>query len=93
VSQNKAELEEKRREGSSESGIRKEGIVINLSSVTGVLPSPNLSVYGSTKAYVEQLTESLQVEYEEKGIVFQCLSPGPVVSSLDSHLKADELSL
>lgn len=61
---------------------RKRGLVINLSSLSSIIPAPLLAVYGASKAYVESLTESLSVEYASKNITFQCIMPGFVVSNM-----------
>ncbi|XP_068223698.1 very-long-chain 3-oxoacyl-CoA reductase [Palaemon carinicauda] len=61
---------------------RKRGLVINLSSLSSIIPAPLLAVYGATKAYVESLTDSLSVEYASKNIQFQCILPGFVVSNM-----------
>ncbi|KAK7072530.1 hypothetical protein SK128_028240 [Halocaridina rubra] len=61
---------------------RKRGLVINISSLSSIIPAPLLAVYGATKAYIESLTESLGVEYASKNITFQCIMPGFVVSNM-----------
>ncbi|XP_022095037.1 very-long-chain 3-oxoacyl-CoA reductase-B-like [Acanthaster planci] len=61
---------------------RKKGIVINLSSASGMNPSPLLSVYSSSKAYVDFLTRSLQTEYGSRGIIFQSVLPFYVTTKL-----------
>ncbi|XP_066986346.1 very-long-chain 3-oxoacyl-CoA reductase-like [Macrobrachium rosenbergii] len=61
---------------------RQRGLVINLSSLSSIIPAPFLAVYGATKAYIESLTESLGVEYASKNITFQCILPGYVVSNM-----------
>jgi len=56
---------------------KKRGAVLNVGSgAATVLPSdPLYSVYAASKAYVEQLTRSLAVEYKDKGIDFQLQAP------------------
>ncbi|XP_038053154.1 very-long-chain 3-oxoacyl-CoA reductase-B-like isoform X2 [Patiria miniata] len=54
---------------------RKKGIVVNVSSASGMQPSPLLTVYSATKAYVDYLTRALQTEYASKGIIFQSVLP------------------
>jgi len=66
---------------------RKRGAVINISSMSAMIPSPLLSVYAGTKAYVDVFTQGLQIEYAEKGIVVQCVLPGYVVSSMSGLRK------
>lgn len=62
--------------------LRKKGAVINLSSFSSLQSTPLLSVYSSTKAFVNQFSQDLQVEYKGKGITVQALAPCYVVSKL-----------
>jgi short-subunit dehydrogenase len=52
--------------------------VLNVSSVAGFFPLPNMAVYSATKAYVTSLSESLRMELRPRGISFTALCPGPV---------------
>ena len=61
---------------------RKSGVVINLSSLSGLMPTPLLSVYSGTKAYVDLFTRGLVVEYNKFGIIIQSVAPGYVVRYL-----------
>jgi len=61
---------------------RKAGAVINISSFLASFPTPLLTVYASSKAYVDLFTQGLAKEYEAKGITFQCIMPGYVVSNM-----------
>ena len=70
---------------------RKNGAVINISSLSGVMPSPMLSVYSGTKAYVDFFTQGLTKEYAKAGVTIQCILPGPVVSNM-SKLKRASMS-
>ncbi|KAG0595469.1 hypothetical protein M758_UG168900 [Ceratodon purpureus] len=56
---------------------RKSGLIVNVGSgAVGILPSyPLYSVYAASKAYVEQLSRSLYVEYKHSGIDVQCQAP------------------
>jgi len=54
---------------------RKKGAVVNMSSASARPPNPLLTVYSSTKGFVENFTKSLALEYANKGIDFQCQSP------------------
>ncbi|MGY1746557.1 SDR family oxidoreductase [Blastococcus sp. SYSU D00695] len=44
------------------SGFAERGVVVNLSSVTGVTPSPGIGMYGVSKAAVAHLTRTLAAE-------------------------------
>ena len=52
------------------------GIIVNLASIAGTIPSPQLPVYGATKAAVIQFTNSLNRGEEGHGIRATALSPG-----------------
>src|SRR6185295_6518348 len=50
---------------------RREGAIINVSSVQGFFPSPLVATYGATKAFVNSFTESIASEVEGKGVKIQ----------------------
>ena len=52
--------------------------ILNVSSVAGFIPLPNMAVYAATKAYVTSLSEALAIELRPKGITVTVLCPGPV---------------
>lgn len=61
---------------------RERGVVINIGSASSMIPSPMLTVYAATKAYVDKFTEGLDMEYYKKNILFQCVMPGFVCSNM-----------
>ncbi|OWR55138.1 very-long-chain 3-oxoacyl-CoA reductase [Danaus plexippus] len=61
---------------------RGKGVVINIGSGSSIIPSPLLTVYASTKAYVEKFSEGLEMEYSKRGIIVQCVLPGLVCSNM-----------
>ncbi|CAG9559231.1 unnamed protein product [Danaus chrysippus] len=61
---------------------RGKGVVINIGSGSSIIPSPLLTVYASTKAYVEKFSEGLEMEYSKRGIIVQCVLPGFVCSNM-----------
>ena len=52
--------------------------VLNVSSVAGFFPLPQMAVYSATKAYVTSFSEALAIELRPKGITVTALCPGPV---------------
>jgi 17beta-estradiol 17-dehydrogenase / very-long-chain 3-oxoacyl-CoA reductase len=70
---------------------RKKGIIINLSSVSGTIPQPLLSVYSATKAYIDFFSRALTVECKAKGVIVQSLTPGFVVTKLSKFRSASLL--
>ncbi|CAH2093997.1 unnamed protein product [Euphydryas editha] len=61
---------------------RGKGVVINIGSGSSIIPSPLLTVYAAAKAYVEKLSDNLEMEYSKKGIIVQCVLPGFVCSNM-----------
>lgn len=55
---------------------RKKGVIINTSSVSGLLATPMESLYCITKAAVQQLTRAIAVEYRDRGIRCNAICPG-----------------
>lgn len=65
---------------------RKRGAIVNIGSgAASVVPSdPLYSVYAATKAYVDQFSRCLYVEYKGKGIDVQCQVPLYVATKMAS---------
>lgn len=61
---------------------RRRGVVINVSSTAAQIPSPLLTVYSASKAYVDKFSADLQSEYLKYGITVQCLLPGYVATNM-----------
>jgi len=66
---------------------RSRGAIVNVSSGSGAMPVPLLTVYSATKAYVDFFSRGLRVEYASKGIVVQSLIPLFVTSKLSKIRK------
>lgn len=52
------------------------GVLINVASLLGFQPTPYMSVYGATKAFVLSFTESLWEETRRTGLRVLAISPG-----------------
>ncbi|XWS22697.1 hypothetical protein CRYUN_Cryun29cG0058300 [Craigia yunnanensis] len=67
---------------------RKRGAIVNIGSGASiVVPShPLYTIYASTKAYIDQLSRSLCVEYKLRGIDVQCQVPLYVATNLASKV-------
>ncbi|XP_071438654.1 very-long-chain 3-oxoacyl-CoA reductase-B [Hetaerina americana] len=61
---------------------RGKGVIVNVSSSSALLPSPLLTVYGATKAFVDKFSTDLSIEYSKKGIVIQSILPGYVATKM-----------
>jgi short-subunit dehydrogenase len=51
-------------------------VLMNVSSVLGYIPYPELAVYAATKAFVTSLTASLWVQQQPRGVTVLALHPG-----------------
>ena len=51
------------------------GLVVNLSSIAGTVPTPGLSIYGASKAAVISFTRSLNEELDADGVRATALCP------------------
>jgi len=52
--------------------------ILNVSSVAGFFPLPQMAVYSATKAYVTSFSEALGMELRPRGISVTALCPGPI---------------
>jgi short-subunit dehydrogenase len=66
---------------------RKSGRILQLASVASYQPTPLLSVYAATKAFVLSLTDSLGNELKDSGVSITALIPG--ATDTDFFNKAD----
>lgn len=55
---------------------RRSGTIVNLTSISAFESSPTWSVYGATKGFVQNFTESLQDELKGIGIYVTAVCPG-----------------
>ena len=69
---------------------RGRGGILNVGSLAGFQPGPNLSVYYATKAYVLSFTEALSEEIKNPDIKITCLAPGPVRTEFGSKSELDD---
>uniref|UniRef100_A0A665X447 3-ketoacyl-CoA reductase n=1 Tax=Echeneis naucrates TaxID=173247 RepID=A0A665X447_ECHNA len=55
--------------------LRSKGVILNISSASGMYPVPLLTVYSATKAFVDFFSRGLQEEYRRQGIIIQSVLP------------------
>ena len=61
---------------------RNRGIVINIGSMSSIIPNPMLTIYSASKSFVKKFSEDLQTEYKKYGIIVQCVMPGYVATKM-----------
>ncbi|KAI8868546.1 NAD(P)-binding protein [Ramicandelaber brevisporus] len=66
----------------------KNGLIINMGSFAGMVPTPFLSVYSGTKAFVSTWTKAVGAELAEQGITVEHLNTFFVVSAMSKIRKA-----
>lgn len=54
------------------------GMIVNISSIASFAPTPRMTVYCSTKAYVQSFSRALREELKPKGIHVLSVCPGPM---------------
>jgi hypothetical protein len=57
---------------------RRGGGVINLGSVAGMIPGPQMAVYYASKSFVASFSQALYQELRPTGVTVTCAVPGPV---------------
>ena len=69
------------------------GLVVNLSSIAGTVPTPGLSIYGASKAAVISFTRSLNEELDADGVRATALCPAFVDTDMASwsSIPGDEM--
>jgi uncharacterized protein len=72
-----------------ESLTRHRGGILNVASVAGFLPGPNMAVYYATKAYVLSFSEALHLELKPRGVRVTVLAPGPVATEFQARAGLD----
>ncbi len=66
------------------------GLIVNTASVAGLVPSPLLTAYSTTKHAIVGLSTSLRVEAAPRGVAVHVICPGPIETAmLDTHGPAD----
>jgi uncharacterized protein len=60
----------------------KSGHILNISSISAVMPYPTISFYGPSKTFVRSFTRALRTELMGNGISVTCLLPGATATAL-----------
>jgi 17beta-estradiol 17-dehydrogenase / very-long-chain 3-oxoacyl-CoA reductase len=70
---------------------RKRGLILNVGSFAGAVPSPMLAVYSGTKAFLATFSAALGAEVKQHNIVVEHLNTYFVVSKLSKIRKASAM--
>jgi uncharacterized protein len=68
---------------------RRSGAILNVGSVAGILPSPAMSTYAASKAYMNHLSEGLRAELAGTGVMVTVVCPGPVPTEFQENAGSD----
>ncbi|KAM6159619.1 very-long-chain 3-oxoacyl-CoA reductase [Erethizon dorsatum] len=66
---------------------RSKGVILNISSASGMSPVPLLTIYSATKAFVDFFSQCLHEEYKSKGIFVQSVLPYYIATKLSKIRK------
>ncbi|XP_038627967.1 inactive hydroxysteroid dehydrogenase-like protein 1 isoform X1 [Tachyglossus aculeatus] len=64
---------------------RKKGAIVNISSGSCCKPTPQMTAYSASKAYLDHFSRALQYEYASKGIFVQSLIPFYVATNMTAY--------
>ena len=64
--------------------------ILNVSSLAGQVPMPDVAVYAATKAFVTSFTEALRVELASRQIVVSALCPGPTPTNFSKTARRSD---
>lgn len=70
---------------------KKQGLIVNISSVWGEVGGSCESVYSASKAALIGFTKALAKELGWSGIRVNCISPGVIDTSMNSHFTAEDM--
>lgn len=69
---------------------KKSGVIINMSSVSGILALPGQCVYSATKGAVNSMTQTMAKELAPYGIRVNAVAPGFVETEMLDHIPAEQ---
>jgi hypothetical protein len=67
----------------------RKGTILNIASTAAFQPTPFMSSYGATKAFVLSFSEALWAEYRHRGLRVAAVCPGPVETPFINAMGAD----
>lgn len=72
---------------------RGKGRVLNVASVAGFTPGPNMAVYHATKAYALSLSEAVAEELRGSDVTITALCPGPTATNFFNDAEMQDVRL
>ena len=60
----------------------RKGYILNISSISSVMPYPLISLYGPTKTFLRKFTRAFRTEMKGNGVSVSCLLPGATATAL-----------
>jgi short-subunit dehydrogenase len=69
---------------------RGDGKILITASVASITPTPLLTVYGSTKAFLYEFSEGLREELRDSGVTVTALMPGPTDTNFFARAGAED---
>jgi short-subunit dehydrogenase len=69
---------------------KQKGYILNISSISAVMPYPTISLYGPTKSFLRKFSRALRFELKGSGIHVTCLIPGATATAL---IKAENVNI
>jgi len=69
---------------------QKSGSIIHISSILGLVGTPNAAAYNTSKGALNQFCRSLAVEYGAHGIRSNAICPGLIATEMTADLMADK---
>lgn len=67
----------------------KKGYMLNVSSMSAVMPYPTISLYGPTKTFLRQFSRAFRTEMKGTGVHVLCLMPGATATALYDDKKVN----
>lgn len=71
---------------------KKQGIIVSISSMWGILGSSMESIYSMTKGGINAFTKALAKEFKESGVDVIAFALGAVDTDMNRHLSEDEMN-